>query len=275
MWKVYAIMAAPITFLMTITIPVVDLEEDDQNWKQYLTAVQCVTAPLFTVAGAGFAGKLIHDIFPIWLVATMLGMVIAGAVLGSTSYMRPPKAHASAAFVGFVVSVVWIYSVANEIVNVLQVIGRILSIKDAILGITVLAWGNSIGDFVSNLTVAKQGFPQMAIGACFGGPALNLLLGVGVSCLVACLTKVNPATGEKGDWHKPDADGYPIDQVTNLKVSGAFLILSLLSSLIVIPLCGFKSSKAFGYYLVILYLIFVGVCLYVEIAHVGVHNPGE
>lgn len=74
---------------------------------------------------------------------------------------------------------------------------------------------------------------------------------------------------------KPDADGYPIDQVTNLKVSGAFLILSLLSSLIVIPLGGFKSSKAFGYYLVILYLIFVGVCLYVEIAHAGVHNPGE
>lgn len=136
-------------------------------------------------------------------------------------------------------------------------------------GITVLAWGNSIGDFVSNLTVAKQGFPQMAIGACFGGPALNLLLGVGVSCLVACITKVNPATGVKGDWHKPHADGYPIDQVTNLKVSGAFLILSLLSSLIAIPLSKFKSSKIFGYYLVALYVTFVGVCLYVEIAHVG------
>lgn len=133
-WKIYAILAAPITFLMTITIPVVDLEEDDQNWKQYLSAVQCVTAPLFTVAGAGFAGKMIHNVFPIWLVATMLGMVLAGAVLGATSYMRPPKAHSAAAFVGFIVSVVWIYSVANEIVNVLQVIGRILSIKDAILG---------------------------------------------------------------------------------------------------------------------------------------------
>lgn len=27
---------------MTITIPVVDLEENDQNWKQYVTVLQCV-----------------------------------------------------------------------------------------------------------------------------------------------------------------------------------------------------------------------------------------
>merc|ERR1711935_701015 len=99
---------------------------------------------------------------------------------------------AALGFAGFVVAVVWIYSVANEIVNVLQVIGDMLGINRAILGITVLAWGNSIGDFVSNYTVAKQGFPQMAVGACFGGPALNVLLGIGISCTLMCLTVQNP-----------------------------------------------------------------------------------
>ena len=38
-----------------------------------------------------------------------------------------------------------------------KTLGRMFGISDAILGLTVLAWGNSIGDFVSNLTVAKQG----------------------------------------------------------------------------------------------------------------------
>ena len=56
----------------------------------------------------------------------------------------------------------WIYSIANEIVNLLQVsigishrdsiialssqvFGIVIDISDGILGITILAWGNSIG----------------------------------------------------------------------------------------------------------------------------------
>ena len=30
-------------------------------------------------------------------------------------------------------------------------------------------------DLVSNITVAKQGFPRMAIAACFGGPVFSIL----------------------------------------------------------------------------------------------------
>jgi sodium/potassium/calcium exchanger 6 len=43
-------------------------------------------------------------------------------------------------------------------------------ISDAILGLTVLAWGNSIGDFVSNMTVAKQGGPCVAMKREVHGP---------------------------------------------------------------------------------------------------------
>ena len=31
-------------------------------------------------------------------------------------------------------------------------------------------------DFIANLAVARQGFPQMAIAACFGGQLLSILL---------------------------------------------------------------------------------------------------
>lgn len=85
------------------------------------------------------------------------------------------------AWVGFAVAVVWIYSIANEIVNLLQVcvglhpllhharphpslhrtllpcycvfrahthsqaFGIVIKLSDGILGLTLLAWGNSIG----------------------------------------------------------------------------------------------------------------------------------
>ena len=49
------------------------------------------------------------------------------------------------AWLGFAVSIVWIYSIANEIVNLLQVFGIVMKLSDGILGLTLLAWGNSIG----------------------------------------------------------------------------------------------------------------------------------
>ena len=113
-------------------------------------------------------------------------------------------------------SVIWIYTLAGELVSVLQVhtctvmlsmccilyvvlisqtFGAVFSVSDGILGLTFLAWGNSIGgklglciltptcisihfityvDAVSNITMARQGFPRMAVGACFGSPLMSI-----------------------------------------------------------------------------------------------------
>ena len=38
-----------------------------------------------------------------------------------------------------------VYLVAKEVMAVLQCVGYAFSISDAMLGITLLAWGNSIG----------------------------------------------------------------------------------------------------------------------------------
>ena len=50
-------------------------------------------------------------------------------------------------------------------------------LSDAILGLTVLAWGNSIGDLIADTAMAKRGNPRTGFSACFGGPLFNLLLG--------------------------------------------------------------------------------------------------
>lgn len=49
------------------------------------------------------------------------------------------------AFVAFAVSVVWINFIANEIMAVLFTFGVVFRLSDAILGLTILAWGNSVG----------------------------------------------------------------------------------------------------------------------------------
>ena len=60
-----------------------------------------------------------------------------------------------------------------------QATGRILGLSDTILGLTVLAFANSVGDLVANLAMARAGMPGMAAAACIGAPLLNLLLGLG------------------------------------------------------------------------------------------------
>ena len=41
-----------------------------------------------------------------------------------------------------------------------QLYGVIFGLSDAILGLTILAWGNSIGDLVPDVSIARAGFPR-------------------------------------------------------------------------------------------------------------------
>lgn len=54
------------------------------------------------------------------------------------------------------------------------------------MGFTVFAVGNCIDDYVVDMTVTKHDHPIMALAACFGGPLLNNLLGLGVSIAYIC-----------------------------------------------------------------------------------------
>lgn len=63
----------------------------------------------------------------------------------------------------FLLSIMWIWFIANILIDLLGVLGLILGFKTAYLGITVLAWGNSVGDMMANSAVAKKGFARMAL----------------------------------------------------------------------------------------------------------------
>jgi len=52
---------------------------------------------------------------------------------------------------------------------------------------TILALGNTIGDIMANLALAKFGMGLTGYTACFGGPLFNLLIGMGGSFFKASL----------------------------------------------------------------------------------------
>lgn len=66
-----------------------------------------------------------------------------------------------------------IYSCASEIVQILYVLGIVTNCSNAFLGCTILAWGNSIGDLISNIALSRQGYQKMAFAASIGGPLFS------------------------------------------------------------------------------------------------------
>ena len=94
---------------------------------------------------------------------SLLVSLVLLALLLTTSPFKKPKYHSLLCFLGFIISIAWISTVAGEVVGVLKAFGVILSISEAILGLTIFAVGNSLGDLVADVTVARLGYPVMAL----------------------------------------------------------------------------------------------------------------
>lgn len=295
--QVLAVIFVPAVFFLTITLPVVDgagvsPEKHDANlllpespttpttlpssqadstpaptepipgppsgkeWNRWLVAIQCITAPLFIVVML-FADDGGKTLARATLYALIVGLIALGLLLTTTSPNTRPRYHYLLCFAGFAVSISWISTVAEEVVGVLKAFGVILGISDAILGLTIFAVGNSLGDLVADITVARLGFPVMALSACFGGPMLNILLGVGLSGLYMTL-----ANGAKGEPYK-------IEVSSTLVISAATLLLTLCVLLIWVPFNKWMMSRRIGWTIVAMWAISTVINVAVEVTGVG------
>ncbi|XP_052801563.1 mitochondrial sodium/calcium exchanger protein-like isoform X2 [Mya arenaria] len=258
--KAYEVFKCPLVFLLTLTVPVVNNEDNRHNWNRHLQCLQVILGPTFSMLATKVGLGTIGGTFPIWALTLIVCVMLAAIVFFTSKNEQEPKYHPGFAYLGFVVAVVWIYSIANEIVNILQTFGIVFNISNAILGLTFLAWGNSIGDFIADTVMAKQGYPRMGISACFGGPLFNTLLGIGIPFTIA--------TVKHGD--------YEIQITLEEMVLAGFLAFSLISSLIIIPLSRFRMSRGWGIYLVVLYVVFMVVAILTEtgVLHANIDTTG-
>ncbi|OOF93676.1 hypothetical protein ASPCADRAFT_172524 [Aspergillus carbonarius ITEM 5010] len=159
------------------------------------------------------------------MVSLLFSLICITCLMISTRHnlsSQPPSAWRPAlAFLGFVVAICWIATIATEVVNLLKTLGVILNISDSLLGLTVFAVGNSLGDLVADITVARLGYPVMALSA-----------------------SIVRAGGS-----------YEIEVSKVLIISGATLLVTLVGLLIVVPLNKWRMDQKIGWGLVILWVI--------------------
>ena len=145
-------------------------------------------------------------------------------------------------------------------VNITFVNLQFISITLAILGLTILAIGNSVADWVADTVIARAGKPEMALASCYGSPLLSSVLGLSVAfivssssvahCLFFCccflsallmyLLQVKIAIFNHGEVYHFQIDTPEYSQV---KLSWIFLGISLISTAVFTPALKFSFPR--------------------------------
>ncbi|KAI0193077.1 Sodium/calcium exchanger protein-domain-containing protein [Xylaria flabelliformis] len=246
--------------------------EEDQGWNRWLLVLQIFTGPLFcvVVVWANLAEDLqrpVAVLIKALLISLVFSLVLLGVLLATTSPYRRPRYHVAFCFLGFVIAIAWISTVAGEVVGILKAFGVILDISEAILGLTVFAVGNSVGDLVADVTVARLGYPVMALSACFGGPLLNILLGIGLGGAYQTINAANKHHAEHPNEpyrYLP----YHIQVTGTLMVSTIALLVTLFALLVVVPMNKWMMTRRIGWGLVVLWTTSTVLNLVIEITGV-------
>ena len=137
------------------------------------------------------------------------------------------------AILAFIMSIMWIKFTADTIMDLLQLWGFVTTLPKALFGLTVIAWGNSLGDWTADIAMTKKGFAEMAITGTMSAPVLSILLGEGLGLTLFFAIGENPWVDEESfSLWKLDQDGEQIFNPTSMLTLGLlvcqFIVLILI-----------------------------------------------
>ncbi|XP_019187193.1 PREDICTED: cation/calcium exchanger 5 isoform X2 [Ipomoea nil] len=248
--KISQVWERPVSMLLKLTIP----NTSPSGWSRFYQSANIALCPLALLYSCRSFMSLNHPVafllsnthFPLWFVVLCGSSSLA--LLHYIVEKEPPKSEQMPSILAaFIMSVFWISTAAGELLNCLAVLGVLLKLPSALLGLTVLAWGNSVGDLVADVAVAKAGQPALAMAGCFAGPMFNMLFGLGTALVI-----------QTGDVY-PEA--YELHFHVSIVVAFVFLLVSLMGSLLVVTWHRFQVPRFWGFCLVGLYSLFMLVSL--------------
>ncbi|XP_020578208.1 cation/calcium exchanger 1-like [Phalaenopsis equestris] len=252
----------PLFLPRRLTIPVVT----EERWSKPFAVASVILSPtlLATLWNSKTVGVGSEESITIFLFAGLFGMILGFAAMEGTESSHPPKLLLPWLAGGFLMSVVWSYMVAGELVSLLVSFGHIIGATPSVLGVIVLAWGNSLGDLISNVAMAVNGGEdgaQIAIAGCYAGPIFNILVGLGMSLFMS-------------SWGSyPEAFVIPEDPFEFVIIG--FLVGGLLWALVILPRKGMKLNWSLGVGLLTIYSFFLCFRLLesLDLLKIGVSGP--
>lgn len=185
--KCWKIVEVPFNFFRDFSIPMAEYDD----WDRFRASVLPLSVPISFM----FLWKLLTEDEETTRAALIVAAILAAPGAVASVYLcfctkkthPPPTIMIVFAVFGFIMSIVWIAFTSDFVVDLLWIIGLILGIPKSLLGLTLLAVGNCLGDMNANVAMTKKGFGEMAVTGCLAGPVFNILFGLGISLTLALL----------------------------------------------------------------------------------------
>lgn len=244
------LITTPIVFFLTLIIPLHYSSMSGSNFFKAAYYCQCAFSPFLTLL-------LVQREFNIWLFT--LGLIVSCILLLMFFKWKLTVKEKYISLFGFVLSISSISFVVGLVLDILTNWAETFNLSEAILGLTVFAWGNSIGDLVSNVTFTRIGVLEIALGSCFGSPLLYFLFGVGVDGMLVLLQREYPEGTAIWSRH------IDFDVNRGLVFNCIGIVIAFGIFIFVVPLNNWKLDKRVGCLLLFLYGIITTINVYFEL----------
>eukprot|EP00587_Corethron_hystrix_P001732 CAMPEP_0113310300 /NCGR_PEP_ID=MMETSP0010_2-20120614/8000_1 /TAXON_ID=216773 ORGANISM="Corethron hystrix, Strain 308" /NCGR_SAMPLE_ID=MMETSP0010_2 /ASSEMBLY_ACC=CAM_ASM_000155 /LENGTH=796 /DNA_ID=CAMNT_0000165727 /DNA_START=302 /DNA_END=2692 /DNA_ORIENTATION=- /assembly_acc=CAM_ASM_000155 len=250
-------------FFLTLEIPTLLLRKftvalpTEGPYCRPILAITCALSPIWLA----YYFEILKEvgIFVVGGVPVVGTLIITGLLVGYLVARYAPHgdgpmalfASVPLAFWGFIIAATWIDTIAECLISVLSYTGVMCRIPGSIMGLTILAWGNSMGDLSANITMARKGLANMAMTACFAGPLFNMLVGIGVG-----FSMIRETT------HR---DSKSVELNKSIKVGFLFLVLNCLLIVFVgLVMNNNRIPQYYGYIALVLYAMYIIISIVTE-----------
>lgn len=243
----------PLSVMRWASIPS-DASWDSRRCKWMAANPPCVAALLTLKVCGGVVGawECRAAWMPWLLLAPLLASPFSYVVQRLITTEARPRFFTSMVVLGFLTTIIWLDLLAAELVALIEAGGLLIGVSTSILGLTVIAIGNSSGDLVANIAAAR-GEPssvKMGVAACFGAPLLMNLIGAGASLSVRMIVTAGQPVSSS------------ISQIC--RIAFLFVFIALGSHLVYLPRHNYTASKGYALYLWSLYALFIIMALLAE-----------
>eukprot|EP00835_Amoeboradix_gromovi_P006761 NODE_875_length_3523_cov_0.099007.p1 type:complete len:490 gc:universal NODE_875_length_3523_cov_0.099007:1344-2813(+) len=232
----------PISLILSFSCPVIFRMEEISDEDSFTMSINELVwrSSVFKRKCQGFFGTLfIINMVYGWFNVPIVRITIILAILVSlgVSLIFDQFNLKLVLVFGVVISASIVQNSANVMVTILKILCDKLDLSQGIIGLTIFALGNSLGDLITNLTLAKMGHTQIAYAATLSSPVLCLSVGLGASTLYLNIKK---------------ADNVELDPTLFWLLR--LLIVDLLFFLVLMKCMNYELNRKTSLYLIISYL---------------------